>query len=147
MGKNTRTQKQRKIKKIGGNPFRAIPRPLVGAPWGPEVREWPGVDGVDHNRNYYAQNMYLEDPQTAMRLSSGKLYGGKRVKTRKLIKTKKNKTKTKKCKKNGRKGGNIVPQVVVNMGRDVGHHVHSTVNALKGLPTPPNPLPYMDQLP
>ena len=41
-----------------------VPAPLVGKPWGPEVSQWPGVDGISSGRNYFTNNLYKVDPQT-----------------------------------------------------------------------------------
>ena len=48
-----------------------VPAPLVGKPWLPAVVGWPGVDGVDSGRNYLANNLYKNDPQTMMKLDGG----------------------------------------------------------------------------
>jgi hypothetical protein len=50
----------------GGNPGIPYPDGLVGKPWTPSISTWPGVDGIQGDRNYLALNNYHTDPQTAM---------------------------------------------------------------------------------
>ena len=117
-------------------PASSIPGPFVGSAWNGSVGGWPGVNGIGGDRNYLAQNMYYTDPQTMMKL------GGKRKKQGKKSK------KNKKNKKNGeRNGGGLIPQDLVNLGRDISYNMGSAYNSLNGYPQPVNPAPYMDQLP
>lgn len=102
-----------------------MPGPFVGDNWGSLVKEWPGVDGISSNRNYFDQNMYKNDPQTMMLLRGGK-------KNRKTHKR--------------QKGGTFIPQELVNLGRDFAFNLKSAYNTLNSVPVPPNPLPYKDQL-
>ena len=117
----------------GGNfykPPAPIPGPFVGAPWSPWIRGWPGVNGVSSDNNYLAQNLYNRgDPQTMMKLGGGS-------------------KKSKMGKKNHQnvKGGGLVPQDLVNLGRDMSFNFKSAYNALNGYTAPTNPLPYRDQL-
>jgi len=126
----------------GGNnfykPSAPIPGPFVGQSWNPPIKEWPGVDGISNNRNYLAYNNYLTDPQTAMRLEGGsKRRGSKRNKG-----SKKNIGRSR-----SRRGGfALIPQDLVNFGRDIGYNLGSAYNGLNGYPAPVNPLPYKDQL-
>jgi hypothetical protein len=105
----------------GGNfykPAAPVPAPLVGEPWTPSIKGWPGVDGVDNNRNYLSNNLYNKgDPQTMMKLG-----GSKKV-----------------------KGGGILPQNLVNLGRDLEFNLKSVSNTLNGYDKPISPLPYQDQ--
>jgi len=43
-------------------------------------------------------------------------------------------------------GGGLIPQDLVNLGRDFTFNMKSTYNALNGVSAPVNPLPYKDQL-
>lgn len=116
------------IKMMGGsqyNPGNHEPGPFVGKPWTKSVGGWPGVNGVGGDRNYLSQNLYKQDPQLMMKL------GGSRKK---------------RGSKKRRNGGGIIPQDLVNLGRDVSYNMGSTYNALTGYPQPVNPLPYKDQL-
>ena len=54
--------------------------------------------------------------------------------------------KGKKCKSMNKRGGGIVPQDLVNLGRDVSFNFKSAYNALNGYSAPMSPLPYKDQL-
>lgn len=105
----------------GGNfykPAAPVPAPLVGEPWTPSIKGWPGVDGVDSGRNYLSNNLYNQgDPQTMMKLG-----GSKRV-----------------------KGGGILPQNLVNLGRGIEFNLKSVSNTLNGYEAPTSPLPYQDQ--
>ena len=119
----------------GGNSFykpaAPIPGPFVGQPWNTSVKDWPGVNGISNDRNYLAYNNYPTDPQTAM-----KLRGGRRKKSKRRGR--------------GKRGGNaltaLIPQDLVNLGRNIGFNTGSAYNALNGYPAPVNPLPYKDQL-
>ena len=99
----------------GGLMPSSVPAPLVGAPWTPSIKGWPGVDGVDNNRNYLSNNLYDRgDPQTMMKL------GGSKKK----------------------KGGGLIPQDLVNLGREIAFNFKSVSNSLDGYPAPTSPLPY-----
>jgi hypothetical protein len=119
--------------KTGGGfykPAAPLPAPFVGKPWGGEVAKWPGVDGVDSGRNYFANNLYKVDPQTMMKL------GGSR----------KQRVSTKgKRRRNGIKGGGAF-QDFINLGRDLSYNFKSTYNSLNGYGAPVNPKPYVQPL-
>lgn len=103
-----------------------IPGPFVGTSWTPSIRGWPGVNGISSDNNFLAQNLYDNgDPQTMMQLGGSKIG--------------KNKHQTV-------KGGGLVPQDLVNLGRDMSFNFKSAYNALNGYTAPTNPLPYRDQL-
>jgi hypothetical protein len=115
----------------GGNFYKTnlnpVPYPLVGEPWLPQIKGWPGVDGI---RNYFANNLYKTDVQTMMKLDGGakKSWGGKN-----------------KSRKNTLQGGGLLPQEFINLGRDLKFNIQSTMNSLNGYSAPVNPKPYMDQ--
>ena len=113
-------------------PASPIPGPFVGSAWNGSVSGWPGVNGIGSDRNYLAQNMYYVDPQTMMKL------GGRRKKQSK---------NNKKNKNNEKNGGGLIPQDLVNLGRDISYNMGSAYNSLNGYPQPVNPSPYIDQLP
>lgn len=122
----------------GGNFYKTnlnpVPYPLVGEPWLPEIKGWPGVNG---SRNYLSNNLYKTDVQTMMKLGGSKKgWGG-----RKSWGGKKNN----KSRKNSLQGGGILPQELVNLGRDLKFNLQSTMNSLNGYSAPVNPKPYMDQ--
>ena len=116
----------------GGNfykPASAIPGPFEGSAWNGSVGGWPGVDGVGSGRNYLALNKYHTDPQTMM------LLGGKK------------RRQGKKGKRSRKNGGGLIPQDLVNLGRDMTYNMGSAYNSLNGYKQPVNPAPYMNQLP
>jgi len=117
----------------GGNGFykppTPIPGPFVGSGWSGNVAGSPGVNGIDYDKNYFPNNLYAKgDPQTMMKLN-----GGKR---KKLVR------KTYKRRKNG---GGLIPQDLVNLGRQAMFNIQSNSNAMNGYPAPTNPAPYKDQ--
>jgi hypothetical protein len=119
--------------KTGGGfykPAAPLPAPFVGKAWGGEIAKWPGVDGVDSGRNYFANNLYKVDPQTMMKL------GGSR-KRRVLTKGKR--------RRSGIKGGGAF-QDFINLGRDLSYNFQSTYNSLNGYGAAVNPKPYIQPL-
>jgi hypothetical protein len=106
--------------------------PLVGAPWTPKIADWPGVAGKDGQTNYYSLNQYKVDPQTSMTSERDQqtfMKGGKGTKTRRI------------------RGGGIIPQDLVNLGRSMVYAVGSAYNNLNGYAPTANPLPYKGQFP
>lgn len=132
----------------GGNGL--TPGPLIGSTWTPNVGTWPGVAGLDGRTNYYKVNEYPTDPQTAM--ISGRdngsfpttFWGGK-----------KGSKSSKRSKRNKRKhihtggGFGLIPQDILNAGRNVAFNVKSMINTVQGYP-PLNggdPIPYKGHYP
>ena len=119
----------------GGNPGIPYPDGLVGKPWTPSISTWPGVDGIQGDRNYLALNNYHTDPQTAMIYTGANppfSIGGGKGRTRK------------------QRGGNLsnfLTQDLLNLGRQFQFGVGSAYNALAGYSSPVNPMPWKDQLP
>ena len=113
-------------------PAAPLPGPFVGKAWGGEVAKWPGVDGVDSGRNYFANNLYKVDPQTMMKL------GGSR-------KQKKRVSTNGKRRRSGIKGGGPF-QDFINLGRDLSYNFQSTYNSLNGYGPAVNPKPYIQPL-
>ena len=148
--KRTRTTKQRggscttcQVQSGGRGgfyrPAGPIPGPFIGSAWNAPVIDWPGVNRIGGDRNYLADNLYHSDPQTMMML------GGKKH-------TKKEKEKQKQKQKmidllRKKRGGGLIPQDLVNLGRSLSYNIGSAYNALNGYSPPVNPLPYMDQIP
>jgi hypothetical protein len=106
-------------------PAAPMPGPFIGQAWTPSISGWPGVDGIGNNRNYLADNLYKVDPQTMMKLG-----GSKRIKNKSMNK----------------RGGGLIPQDLVNLGRDLSFNFKSAYNSLNGYSAPTDPLPYRDQL-
>jgi hypothetical protein len=128
----------------GGNFYKTdlppVPGPFVGNPWGPKVSEWPGVDGVDHSRNYFTNNLYLKDPQTMMKLGGSKKRSMKRNNKQNNKRNKKNKKSRTKITKGG-----ALFQDLSNLGNDLTYNFHSMYNTISGYKPPVNPAPYADQ--
>jgi len=137
-----------KIKQTGGNPGLLYPAGLAGSPWTAQISGWPGVDGIQGDRNYSLLNTYPTDVQTAI-VSPGSappfVVGGKN----------KNKNKNKNLISNKRfsrkqKGGtlsNFLSQDLINLGRQFQFGLGSAYNGLAGYASPVNPLPWKEQLP
>ena len=121
------------------NPIPDIPGPKIGLPWGSSFSKLPGVDGISGNRNYLKEVDVVKNPQQQMMLDDSgyknfmSLIGGKQ----------KQKQRQRKHKS---KGGGLIPQDLVNLGRDFTFNINSAYNALNGYKAPVNPLPYKGQL-
>tara|TARA_Y100000816_G_scaffold271178_1_gene235521 strand:+ start:282 stop:911 length:630 start_codon:yes stop_codon:yes gene_type:complete len=114
----TRSQTQQKDAKKGGSSHVTT---FVGAPYGPELKQLPGVSGP-HDGNYYALNKY--DVQPGRVVSGGRKY-------------KKNKSKKLK-----QKGGLLG----LNVFSEIQSDVVNGYRAITGQPPNPSPLPYKDQV-
>lgn len=117
----------------GGNPGMPYPNGLAGSPWTPSTSGWPGVNGIQGDRNYIDLNTYKTDVSRQM-ISTGAnppfSIGGKKS-TRK------------------QRGGtlsNFFAQDLINLGRQFNYGMGSAYNALTGYQSPVNPLPWKDQL-
>lgn len=109
----------------------AIPGPIVGNSWGPNPSQWPGANGIGGDANILPYNTYKPvDISRQMALRGG----GKRSK-KQILKRKKS-----------MRGGGIMPQDLLNLGRDFAFNMESAYNSIRGMPAPVNPLPYKDQL-
>ena len=136
-GKYRRVKKYNKYKRTmkGGSGNNGIPYPngLVGSGWTPAISGWPGVDGIDGNRNYLELNKYPTDPQTAMIATGAQppfSIGGGRKKRR-------------------QKGGtlsNFVGQDFINLGRQFTHGLGTVYNGITGYDAPVSPLAWKGQL-
>ena len=100
---------------------------LVGSPWTANISNWPGVQGISGQTNYYPLNEYKVDPQTQVGFERDQMQptkGGSRKK----------------------RGGDLFPQDLVNIGRNMMFGVGSAYNSLSGYQAPVSPLPYKNQL-
>jgi hypothetical protein len=121
------------------------PNGLVGTAWTPKISSWPGVDGVSGDSNYLPLNTYSPVDISREMIATGAakpfISGG--------AKTKSNTKKMRKGKHTKRGGGwytNSFPQDIVNLGRSAFYNANTTLNAIKGVPAPVNPLPWKEQL-
>lgn len=100
-----------------------VPAPLVGNPW---------TVNTKGNENYFANNLYDKgDPQTMMKLNGGS--------------SNKRRSRKNKSRKAVMRGGNLIPQQLTNLGRDLSFSFKSAYNNMNGYSAPVNPAPYMDQ--
>jgi len=126
-----------KMSKRGGSGNNGIPYPdgLVGNPWTPSIKGWPGVSGIDGDNNYLAPNKYHTDVQTAM-ISTGAnppfSIGGK---------------KTRRRRQTGGTLSNFITQDFINLGRQFQFGLGTAYNALAGYSAPTSPLPWQGQFP
>jgi hypothetical protein len=125
----------------GGAGNNGIPYPngLVGSSWTPASSGWPGVNGINGDKNYLALNEYKVDPQTAM-IATGanppfSVGGGKRSRRRRGKKQK------------GGNLSNLFSQDLINLGRQLQYGVGTAYNGITGYPAPVNPLPWKGQMP
>lgn len=136
--KNKRSRKHQKggaAQTNGGLPY---PNGLLGNAWTPDVKGWPGIDGISMSRNHLGYNNYKVDPQTSMLSLSGDrpfsyMKGGKRG-------TKKNK-KTQK----GGTFSNYFFQDLKNFGEVGKYNLVNSYNTFRGFDAPVQPLPWKDQ--
>lgn len=116
----------------GGLP---MPGPFVGQPWSPS--NLPGEDGVGGNRNYFEAYDVTKNPAYQMSMNdSGYLTKSSTV----------GGSRKRRYTKRRMRGGGLVPQDLVNLGRDFTYNFKSAYNALNGYDAPVNPAPYKDQL-
>jgi hypothetical protein len=119
----------------GGNPGIPYPDGLVGKPWTPSISTWPGVDGIQGDRNYLALNDYKTDISRQMIATGANppfSIGGGKNRTRK---------------QRGGTVSNFLTQDLLNLGRQFQFGLGSAYNALAGYSSPVNPMPWKDQLP
>lgn len=123
-------------------PAPPIPGAFSGSSWGAQVKEWPGVDGISGNRNYLnsSASTITDDPQQQMSMSGS---GYKTLNS--MVGGYKSKNKRSK-RRNVKRGGGLIPQDLVNLGRDLNYNFKSAYNTINGYKPPVSPLPYKDQL-
>jgi hypothetical protein len=124
----------------------AVPNGLIGSAWTPNSGGWPGVDGIDNNRNHLPHNNYSPNDVSRQMISTGAnppfSIGGRKTRSNKLNKGKKG--------KKGQRGGvlsNLLSQDFINLGRQAQFGLGSAYNAINGYSAPVNPLPWKGQLP
>ena len=108
--------------------------PFVGAPWGPQISQWPGVSSA-HNGNHLAHNSYDVQPEMnpvdeqAVYIPQGPIvFGGRR------------RRKGRKLTKRRMRGGDF--GVFSQLGSDL-TNAYRSWNGDSALPSP---LPYKDQM-
>lgn len=125
----------------GGNFFKQIgpmPGPEVGKPWSPN--NLPGGKGIGGDANYFKPYDLAKDPSTQLSMSDAgyltknSMVGGYRY------------DKKRSTSSASTKGGGLIPQDLVNLGRDFGYNFKTAYNALNGYKAPVDPAPYKGQL-
>lgn len=127
---------------LGGNFFKqigAMPGPFVGSPL--TQNNLPGEKGIGGDANYYKLNINNNPQnQTSMNnsgyLRKNSMVGG-------YIYKKSSKSSPTSYSK---RGGGLIPQDLVNLGRDFSYNFKTAYNALNGYNAPVNPAPYKGQL-
>lgn len=129
----------------GGNFFKQIgpmPGHEVGKPW--TINNLPGEKGIGGDANYFKPYNTNANPQLQMLMNNAgyktlnSMVGGYRY-------GKKSKSTTTESSVS-KKGGGLIPQDLVNLGRDFGYNFKTAYNALNGYKAPVDPAPYKGQL-
>jgi hypothetical protein len=137
----------------GGSGINPIPGPFTGSPW--TANELPTQSGIGGDNNYLSSisNVITNDPQTQMLMSNAgynnksSMVGGiKRMAVGGYRYNKKKRHISSASKTKSIKGGGLIPQDLVNLGRSFTFNLNSAYNSLGGYTAPVNPLPYKDQL-
>lgn len=107
---------------------------FVGSAWSPT--NLPGAKGIDGVSNYYKPFNPDANPQLQAIEDSGyntksSIIGGRGKVERG---------------KRGKRGGGLVPQDLVNLGRDINYSFKGAYNTLAGYPAPVDPAPYKGHL-
>jgi hypothetical protein len=132
-------------RQTGGNYFKqigAMPGPNVGKPWGPDLK-WPGMNDVGGDRNYFKPYNTNNDPQQQMLTSDAAAgYLNKNSMVGGYTYSKKSSSSS----ASSKRGGGLIPQDLVNLGRDFNYNFKTAYNALNGYKAPVDPAPYKGQL-
>jgi hypothetical protein len=145
----------------------------VGPAWeGGDIEKWPGVGGVSGQTNHLAQNLdpFLPDPEnTSSNMENQGMTGGKRSrrrrgrshKKRRHTKSKRRHTKskrrhtkskrrhtrkTRKYRGGSKHGRTLLPQSLVNLGRNMQYNAESTWSSFTGAQQPVNPDPLVQPI-
>ena len=122
----------------GGNFFKStgpMPGPIVGKEY--SMNNLPGEKGIGGDANYYKPYNTNNDPALQMSmndagyLTKNSMVGG-------YIYNKKSQS--------SKRGGGLIPQDLVNLGRDFSYNFKTAYNALNGYKAPVDPAPYKGQL-
>lgn len=128
----------------GGNFFKPaspMPGPFVGKAWGPNLK-WPAMNDVGGDRNYLKPYNTNDDPtrqQMPADADSGYLTKNSMVGGYRYDKKSRDSSASK-------RGGGLIPQDLVNLGRDFNYNFKTAYNALNGYKAPVDPAPYKGQL-
>lgn len=121
----TKAKNHNKMRRGGSSALTPLPPPFIGDPWKSNVGEWPGVDGVPGNRNYYS------------------LCGGSGAHTRRFFSKKRpQRVRSSKTVNKKHRGGS---NEINNIGRNIMFNIKSMYNLANAEPRPVDPSPYKDQ--
>jgi hypothetical protein len=136
----------------------------VGPAWeGGNIEKWPGVAGVAGQTNHLAQNLdpFLPDPENTSSMRGGKRRYRRSYKKRRHTKSKRRHTKSKrrhtKSKRRHNKktrkyrggsghGNTLMPQPLVNLGRNIRYNAESNWSSFTGGQQPVNPDPLIQPI-
>lgn len=125
----------------GGNFFKPagpMPGPIVGSKL--TQNNLPGEKGIGGDANYYKLLNINKDPSTQLSmndagyLTKNSMVGGYRY------------DKKSSASASSKRGGSLIPQDLVNLGRDFSYNFKTAYNALNGYNGPVDPSPYKGQL-
>jgi hypothetical protein len=123
---------------------------LVGSSWTSNPETWSGVNGVGGDGNHLSLNTYNNDVSRQMvdiganYPFNGMLGGGRR---RDRCRTGHGRTsKYSSNHKKTHRGGGLLPQNLVNVGRNFMYNIGASNNEMNGYAVPPKPMPYEGQL-
>jgi hypothetical protein len=113
------------------------PNGLLGNAWTPSISGWPGVDGINMNRNHLGYNTYQNDiSRQILDIGAAPPYtyrGGKKTRKRKQ--------------RGGFNISNTFGQDFLNLGRQFQYGLGTSYNAIRGYASPVNPMPWKGQIP
>ena len=117
-------------------PAGPIPGPFVGSPWTPDSNM------ANSNNNYFSRYDLANDPQLQMKPAD--VDAGYRTPSS-MVGGYTYKNAGKSASSSKKVGGGLIPQDLLNLGRDFSYNIKSAYNSLNGYDAPVNPLPYKDQ--
>jgi hypothetical protein len=115
------------MSKYNGGSNMNIPGPFIGSPWTGNIANWPGINGIGSDKNYFELNKYEPDISRQMELNDTKIGGKRRRKT---------------MRKKYKGGTSIIKDDLVNLGQNIAYNFKSVYNTLNGYQSPVNPTPY-----
>lgn len=144
----------------------------VGPAWnGGDINRWPGVGGVANITNHlgYNNDPFLPDPENSNSTLENKMVGGKRArrtkktrrkksrnhsasrkhhlkKSRKKPPTKKRRHRTRRYRGGSHHGNTLMPQSLVNLGRNMQYNIQNSWSAFTGAQPPVNPDPQVQPI-
>jgi hypothetical protein len=129
---------------------------LVGSSWTSNPETWSGVNGVGGDGNHVSLNTYNNDVSRQMLNIganypfNGMLSGGRRRRMHRCKTGYKcgrgRSSKYSSTHKKTYRGGGILPQNLVNVGRNFMYNIGASNNEMNGYADPPKPMPYQGQL-